>query len=418
MAFGFSAPLQSRPRLSFPATVREAPGTQYRPAVRRRRCLRGCVAVREAVPVISTEYWDWHGYGRVRYLSAGAASEVAQHRLGQNNNLQADEKPTILFVPGFGICSSDFRRNIPTLAAAGFRVFAIDKLGLGESLPANETVAKSITVGLWRDQIIAFIEQVLDGEAVFLAGNSLGGLLCASVSAVKSNLVRGAVLFNPAPFWVVLPSETPRFIRAAFRALLQTFWVRLTRAEVIKQTLAKIYARPDSISPTLVDDILAPTRYKYAKDVFESVLSSPVLERGFDESIRTAFAHKKIPLALVYGREDPWVVPLFGLRVKGIAPDSTYYELSPCGHCAHAEAPEAVNAIVENWVRAVTKGESPGAVGSLDDPVVLGGVRICTRDGSPQNFFEKFALAKNYYLVFISAFLSTFVTVTRDSALD
>jgi len=42
----------------------------------------------------------------------------------------------------------------------------------------------------------------------------------------------------------------------------------------------------------------------------------------------------------VYGKEDPWVKPVWGLQVKQQVPEAPYYEISPAGHCPHDEAPE------------------------------------------------------------------------------
>ena len=47
-----------------------------------------------------------------------------------------------------------------------------------------------------------------------------------------------------------------------------------------------------------------------------------------------------IPICLVYGKEDPWVRPIWGLRVKRQLPEVPYYEISPAGHCPHDEVPE------------------------------------------------------------------------------
>ena len=66
---------------------------------------------------------------------------------------------------------------------------------------------------------------------------------------------------------------------------------------------------------------------------------------------------KDISTYLVYGREDPWVRPIWGQRAARryaeagtVAP---YYELSPAGHCVHHEAPGAVAACVLELVRGV-----------------------------------------------------------------
>ena len=47
-----------------------------------------------------------------------------------------------------------------------------------------------------------------------------------------------------------------------------------------------------------------------------------------------------IPICLMYGKEDPWVKPIWGLQVKQQVPEAPYYEISPAGHCPHDEVPE------------------------------------------------------------------------------
>ena len=42
----------------------------------------------------------------------------------------------------------------------------------------------------------------------------------------------------------------------------------------------------------------------------------------------------------MYGKEDPWVKPIWGQQVKKQLPDAPYYEISPAGHCPHDEVPE------------------------------------------------------------------------------
>jgi pimeloyl-ACP methyl ester carboxylesterase len=39
------------------------------------------------------------------------------------------------------------------------------------------------------------------------------------------------------------------------------------------------------------------------------------------------------------GRDDPWVVPIWGQRLKRKLPEAQYLELAPAGHCPHHEAP-------------------------------------------------------------------------------
>jgi pimeloyl-ACP methyl ester carboxylesterase len=308
----------------------------------------------------------------------------------------------VVFVHGFGTSSRDFLANLPAAAAAGHRALAFDFLGLGGSAPADAAVAARVGVAVWRDQLAAAIDAVAPGR-VYLVGNSLGGLVAAAVAAARPGRVAGCVLLSPAPFWATLPRN-----RASL-ALLQVFWGRLTRRAVVEDTLRLVYADGAKVPPAAVEEILAPTAQPYAQAVFEAVLTRGAgeLSAGFECIVREAFSEGGggVPLAIVYGREDPWVVPLFGLRVKGIVPGCAHFELSPCGHCAHAEAPAAVNAIVERWVRDVDGGGN--GHGLVEDGEVLEGVRVSVRDGSAGNIFERFAGSSNFGTVFLAAYASS-----------
>lgn len=55
-----------------------------------------------------------------------------------------------------------------------------------------------------------------------------------------------------------------------------------------------------------------------------------------------------VPICLMYGKEDPWVRPVWGLRVKHQVPDAPYYEISPAGHCPHDEVPEVMPLVLES----------------------------------------------------------------------
>uniref|UniRef100_M1C4D6 Alpha/beta hydrolase n=2 Tax=Solanum tuberosum TaxID=4113 RepID=M1C4D6_SOLTU len=47
-----------------------------------------------------------------------------------------------------------------------------------------------------------------------------------------------------------------------------------------------------------------------------------------------------VPVCLIYGKEDLWVTPIWGLQVKRQFPKAPYYQISPVAHCPHDEVPE------------------------------------------------------------------------------
>ena len=107
---------------------------------------------------------------------------------------------------------------------------------------------------------------------------------------------------------------------------------------------------------------------------------------SFDDMLRRiGEREKELPVALVYGKEDPWVVPLWGQRLKRALPHADYYELSPAGHCPAHECPSTTSEIMRSWMRYVETARAngdPSPSGSTDGVATL-------VDGSPRNIFER-----------------------------
>ena len=76
--------------------------------------------------------WQWRGH-QIRYTEAG------------------EGKPLFL-IHGFGACIGHWQKNIPILAKAGYKVYAIDLLGFG----ASAKPSLDYSLELWQEQIKDF----------------------------------------------------------------------------------------------------------------------------------------------------------------------------------------------------------------------------------------------------------------------
>jgi pimeloyl-ACP methyl ester carboxylesterase len=82
--------------------------------------------------------------------------------------------PALLLLPGFSVSSFHFRAQLDALSKT-HRVFAMDFFGQGDSWPHDADAQRlQFSAELWARQVQAFVEGVLGGEPVFIAGNSLG----------------------------------------------------------------------------------------------------------------------------------------------------------------------------------------------------------------------------------------------------
>ncbi|KAJ9528518.1 hypothetical protein QJQ45_020518, partial [Haematococcus lacustris] len=164
--------------------------------------------------------------------------------------------------------------------------------------------------------------------------------------------------------------------------------------------LAMVYShKAVSADQRLVERILEATEHPGALDAFASIVLSPKSPHDFDAMLRRL----QCSVSLVYGRQDPWVVPMWGQRALHVlrragrpaamvgapglmlSPSSSsglaldlwlwdsnggnrpprctspshvyrivwlqYLELDPAGHCPHHEAPAASNAAMVMCLR-------------------------------------------------------------------
>lgn len=336
-----------------------------------------------------SSYYDWKWGSKISYVRAGRSG------------------PPLLLCHGFGVGSYHFSRNISVLAQ-NHRVYAVDLLGQGQSWPSNPQCEVSgplrLSADTWTEQLHHFIQDKI-GEPVYLAGNSLGGYLGVNLAAKHPEAIKGLVLLNATPFWSQRPPvgqdtllwqlfnvDASLPVKHGFKtAIEQIWWNRIRTPETIRSLLQLVYARPSAVDDQLLERIVEATERPDALDAFTSILLSPRTELTFNEML----ARLKCPVCLAYGRDDPWVVPIWGQRLKRQLPSATYLELAPAGHCPHHEAPTAINSIIQTWVQAVEAGQHTQTdllqVGCSVEFVEADGqvVEVSCIEGKPRNVFEK-----------------------------
>lgn len=260
-------------------------------------------------------------------------------------------------------------------------VYAMDILGQGESWP-NTTPTRDdglyISIDTWLQQIVDFSTHVMDASPsrpIVVAGNSLGGYLAAQMAARHPSLVKGLILLNATPFWSFLPpiedshgSPTQRGRRlgvwsflpeqigtipvpTVLKTIIKSYWWDVLRKpETIQNLLGLVYQNKNIVTSKDVERIIKATEKPLALDVFAAIALSPKSKLDFNESIKI-INENGTPTLMLYGREDPWVVPLWGARLKRMLPGAIYLELSPAGHCPANEVPGTVNEAISEWIR-------------------------------------------------------------------
>jgi pimeloyl-ACP methyl ester carboxylesterase len=279
--------------------------------------------------------WTWQGY------------KICHTVMGTG-------KP-LLLIHGFGASLGHWRKNIPVLAAQGYRVFALDLLGFGGS----DKPAVNYSLELWQRQIKDFWEEHISEPTVFV-GNSIGGLLSLGAIANYPEIARGGVLINSAGGLNHRPEE----LNLLLRIVMGTF-VKLVSSPVtgkflfnsirqkhqIRRTLYQVYRDRTSVTDELVEMLYEPSCHPGAQQVFASVLSAPAGPSPTELLIKLQH-----PLLVLWGEEDPWT-PIAGAAIyKELTQKHSHTEFYPipnAGHCPHDEKPEMVNELIVNWLAKI-----------------------------------------------------------------
>ncbi|NMF67557.1 alpha/beta fold hydrolase, partial [Brasilonema octagenarum] len=159
-------------------------------------------------------FWTWQGH-KIQYTVMGTG------------------RPLVL-VHGFGASIGHWRKNIPVLAAAGYRVFALDLLGFGGSDKAR----LNYTVELWVELLKDFWTAHITEPAVFI-GNSIGALLSLTVVAEHPEIAAGGVLINCAGGLSHRSHELNPPLRIAMGAFNRLVRSRITGALVFNRIRQK-----------------------------------------------------------------------------------------------------------------------------------------------------------------------------------
>lgn len=258
-------------------------------------------------------------------------------------------KPLVL-IHGFGASIGHWRNNIPVLAEAGYRVFAIDLLGFGGS----DKPALDYTLELWQQQLKDFWDTHIQEPTIFI-GNSIGALLSLIVVTHDPEIAAGGILINCAGGLNHRTDELNlplRLVMGAFNKVVSSsltgpFLFNLIRQKSrIRRTLMQVYRDREAITEELVDLLYTPSCDPGAQRVFASVVTAPP-----GPSPTELLPKVNHPLLVIWGEDDPWT-PIAGAAIYQQQTDKEveFVGIPNAGHCPHDEKPTVVNQLMIDWL--------------------------------------------------------------------
>ena len=232
----------------------------------------------------------------------------------------------VMLIHGLGSeAQQDWVALAPYLVRAGYQVYAMDLLGYGQSDKPSE-----LTFSISEEA--KFVEAFLDAKhltSIALGGASMGGWIAAKAALDRPDLVARLMLFDSAGMKFQLS-----FDQAIFTP--QT-----------EQQVDQLMALVTPGAPRLPQFVKADFIRKSKRDgwVVKRALAS--MTSGADDLDAKFFA-LKMPLLIVWGKDDVMTPLSLGESMHRAAPQSTLAVYDGCGHiavvtCIHQIAPTVLS---------------------------------------------------------------------------
>jgi pimeloyl-ACP methyl ester carboxylesterase len=218
----------------------------------------------------------------------------------------------VVLIHGLGSkAQQDWVALAPYLVRAGYHVYAMDLLGYGRSAKPPE-LSYSI-----REEA-KFVESFLDANhltSVALGGESMGGWIAATVALNRPDLVQRLMLFDSAGMKFQLSFD-------------QAIFTPQTEQQV-DQLMAEVTPNAPRLPQFVKADYIRKT--KRNGWVTQRALAS--MTTGADD-LDEKFSALKMPLLIVWGKQDAMTPLSLGESMHRAAPQSTLTIYDGCGHIA------------------------------------------------------------------------------------
>lgn len=294
------------------------------------------------------------GPWRHRFVAAnGARFHIAEAGTG----------PLVLLLHGFPQMWWCWRAQLPALAAAGYRVAAMDLRGYGAS---DKPPRGYDTPTLAAD--VAAVVRSLGADDAVVVGHDWGGWIAWSMPALEPGVTRAVGALSMSH-----PLALKRALRRSPAQLRASRYIwgfqlpvrperRLTRDATVVEALLRKGSGPGwpgtddagravvrAYADAMQVPFVAHSAMEYYRWVFRSMPRAD--GRGFDERIDQSLT---VPVLVLHGSQDPAVLPAtVRASERWVDGPYRYQELAGAGHFLPEERPAQVNELLLEWLASL-----------------------------------------------------------------
>ncbi len=253
-----------------------------------------------------------------------------------------------MLLHGFPECRASWRRQLPALAALGWRAAAPDLRGYGES--SRPSGAQAYRIERLAEDVAALFE-ALRARRRILIGHDWGGAI-AWAAALHGLPLDGLVILNaphPARFSQALQTWDQRR-RSWYMAFFLLPWLPealLTRGEgwpLVRGLARQSPNFPPELLEQMRRNVTAPGAATAMLNYYRANIVR--LARGVAEIPRI-----ECPTLLLWGEDDIYLSPTLVTGNEAFVTHLTVRRLPGASHWVQQDAPDTVNALLADWAR-------------------------------------------------------------------
>jgi pimeloyl-ACP methyl ester carboxylesterase len=260
--------------------------------------------------------------------------------------VEAGTGPLVGLLHGFPEFWYSWRKQIPALAAAGYRVIAPDLRGYNESSKPDD-VAAYHPLEVARDVAGLIARSGVSPCAV--VGHDWGGLAAWLVAMAHPDVVSQLVVMNaphPVPYGRELRRSSSQKLRASYQLF---FAMPLLPRLLLRPFLSTVMRRMTH----LTDEELAEYKAVWRKPkALQSMLNYYRALKRYRRDLRGAIKRIDVPAMLVWGERDPVFIRATTEAFGEWVPDLRVERIPQAGHFVQNDAAEKVNELLIAFLHA------------------------------------------------------------------
>lgn len=270
-----------------------------------------------------------------------------------------------LCLHGFPECWYSWRHQMPVLAELGYRVWAPDLRGYGET-------DKPAALGDYAiEKLMGDVAGLIDGSgarSTLLVAHDWGAIIAWYFAMRETRSLDRLVIMNvPHPFAALPAMRTFRQLRRSWYALFFQLprLPELLLASRGHRAIGEAFRRTAVHPERFPDEVLAVYREAAAQPgALTAMLNyyrAFVRGRGAARQRRLGVRTIETPTLMIWGEQDVALTRETTFGTGEYVPDLTLRYLAQASHWVQQDAPETVEAMLRAWLQGDTVPEADGA---------------------------------------------------------